>query len=127
MFTIRAPYPSFITRIRLPNPILGEKESNPLVMTPLRSMSGVLYTYVKTNPGTSMEIEFLMTRSKGEEFKRFLLSYVTKKIYIIDHLDRGWVGYFTTNPVEFVTSKRGGPGGSADMVEVTITFEGTEE
>ncbi len=124
MFVFRAPYPQFVTRIRLPNPQLGETEANPSTMTPLRSMSGVLYTYVKSNTGTVMILNFLMTRTKSEEFKRFLLAYLSKKIQITDHLARDWAGYITTNPIEFNTVKKGAPGGGGDMVEVTIEFEG---
>ncbi len=123
-FIIRAPYPAFITRIRLPNPQLGETESNPVTMTLKHSMVGGLYTYVKTNPGTVIDLNFLITRSKSEEFKRFLLSYATKKVLITDHLDRSWEGYFITNPIEFITVQRGSPGGGSDMVEVNIEFEG---
>ncbi len=124
MIVLRAPYPQFVTRIRLPNPELGETEANPSTMTPLRSMSGILYTYVKSNTGTVMSLKFLMTRAKSEEFKRFLLSYVSKEIQITDHLDRDWAGYIKTNPMDFNTVKRGAPGGGGDMVEVNIEFEG---
>ena len=124
---LRAPYPNVITRIRLPYPDLGESESALSTMTTKRSLNGTLYTYIKTNENHQLlSFKFSMTRSKGEEFKRFLISYLSKQIYIMDHLDRAWAGYFITNPVEFTTIKRGSPEGGLDLVEVSIDFEGGE-
>jgi hypothetical protein len=66
-----------------------------------------------------------MTRLKSIELNRFLLMYISKQMKIVDHLSRAWVGYITSNPVEFNTSKRGSPGGGYEIVEVEIEFEGT--
>ena len=121
---LRAPYPNLITRIRLPYPELGEGESMLSTMTIKRTLNGMLYTYIKTNNSNQkLSFKFSMTRSKAEEFKRFLISYLTKQIHILDHMDRAWSGYFITNPVEFVTVKRGSPGGGLELVEVSIDFE----
>ena len=122
---LRAPYPDVITRIRLPHVELGENESMSNSLTVKRSLNGTLYTYIKTNDDQQLlSFKFSMTRSKGEELKRFLISYLSKKVSILDHLDRTWVGYFTTNPVEFTTVKRNAPGGGYELVEVSLDFEG---
>lgn len=125
MITVAAPYPNIITNIRLPNPEFGDQEGLAHSLTSKRTMNGMLYTYVKTNDDNRLlKISFIMTRSKGEEFKRFLLVYVSKKVRMIDHLNRTWLGYFTSNPIEFTTTKRGSPGGANELMEVSLDFEG---
>ena len=126
MLQITAPWPSADCRIYLPNPKFGDSESLAIEMNPKRAMDGTLYTYVKTKGlRRKLLMSFTMTRLKSIEFSRFLLMYVSKQIKIVDHLDRAWIGYITSNPVEFNTSKRGTPGGGDELVDVEIEFEGT--
>ena len=126
MLQITAPWPSTDCRIYLPNPKFGDSESLAIEMNPKRAMDGTLYTYVKTKGlRRKLLMSFTMTRLKSIEFNRFLLMYVSKQIKIVDHLDRAWIGYITSNPVEFNTSKRGTPGGGDELVDVEIEFEGT--
>ena len=88
-------------------------------------MNGSLYTYVKTSVGyKTLSFSFLLTRAKGEEFKRFLLAYASKKIKLTDNQSQVWFGYFITNPIDFTTVHRGGPGGAGELVEISIDFEG---
>ena len=125
MIYLSAPYPNIVTRVRLPNPAFGDTEGLANSLTPKRAMDGTLYTYVKTNDGNRrLQLSFTLTRSKGEEFKRFLLVYASKKISMTDHLAREWLGYFTSNPIEFSTIKRGAPGGANELMEVKLDFEG---
>ncbi len=125
MIRLAAPYPNIVASIRLPNPAFGDSEGLSSSVTPKRAMNGTLYTYVKTSDGhRQLQLSFTLTRSKGEEFKRFLLVYASKQIQMVDHLDRSWLGYFTSNPIEFSTDKRGAPGGGSEMMSVKLDFEG---
>jgi hypothetical protein len=126
MLEITAPWPESDCRVYLPNPKFGDSESLAIDMSPKRAMDGTLYTYVKTK-GLRRKIvmSFTMTRLKSIELNRFLLMYISKQMKIVDHLSRAWVGYITSNPVEFNTSKRGSPGGGSELVDVEIEFEGT--
>jgi hypothetical protein len=125
MFEITAPWPTANCRIYLPNPKFGDSESLAIEMNPKRAMDGTLYTYVKTKGlRRKLVLSFTMTRLKSIEFNRFLLMYISQQIKIVDHLNRTWVGYITSNPVEFNTSKRGNPGGGNESVDVDFEFEG---
>jgi len=124
MIEFRAPWPNIVTSIKLPNPQLGDEEGLTSTMVSKRSMDGTLYTYVQTNSNTKLELQFILTRSKGEEFKRFLFTYVSQQLELVDHLSRRWLGYVTTNPINFITARRGAPGGGNELMEVSIEFEG---
>lgn len=126
MLQITAPWPGSEVRIYLPNPKFGDSESLAIEMNPKRAMDGTLYTYVKTKGlRRKLLMSFTMTRMKSLELNRFLLMYISSQLKIVDHLNRTWVGYVTSNPVEFNTSKRGATGGGDELVDVEIEFEGT--
>jgi hypothetical protein len=126
MLEITAPWPESDCRVYLPNPKFGDSESLAIDMSPKRAMDGTLYTYVKTK-GLRRKIvmSFTMTRLKSIELNRFLLMYISRQMKIVDHLSRAWVGYITSNPVEFSTSRRGYFGGGDELVDVELEFEGT--
>lgn len=125
MIEFTAPWPSADCRIYLPNPKFGDSESLALEVMPKRAMDGTLYTYVKTKGSRrKLIMSFTITRLKSIEFNRFLRMYISKQIQIVDHLSRTWVGYITTNPVEFSTANRGAPGGGSELVDVEIEYEG---
>lgn len=125
MIEFTAPWPSADCRIYLPNPKFGDSEALTLEVSPKRAMDGTLYTYVKTkNSRRKLVMSFTITRLKSIEFNRFLRLYISKQIHIVDHLARTWVGYITSNPVEFSTQSRGTQGGGGELVAVEIEFEG---
>jgi hypothetical protein len=125
MIEITAPWPATDCRIYLPNPKFGDSESLAIEMNPKRAMDGTLYTYIKTKGlRRKLIMSFTMTRLKSIELNRFLLMYISQQIKIVDHLSRSWIGYITSNPVEFNTSKRGNPGGGNELVDVELEFEG---
>jgi hypothetical protein len=126
MFELNAPWPGPDCRVYLPNPKFGDSESLAIDMIPKRAMDGTLYTYIKTKGlRRKVVMSFTMTRLKSIELNRFLLMYISRQMKIVDHLSRTWVGYITSNPVEFNTSKRGSPGGGNEVVDVELEFEGT--
>lgn len=126
MLQITAPWPESDCRVYLPNPKFGDSESLAIEMNPKRAMDGTLYTYVKTKGlRRKLLMSFTMTRLKSIELNRFLLMYISKQMQIVDHLNRAWIGYITSNPVEFNTSRRGYSGGGDELVDVEIEFEGT--
>ncbi len=125
MIEISAPWPNIVSTTKLPNPSFGDGEALTSGLTTKRTMNGSLYTYVKTSVGyKTLSMSFLLTRAKGEEFKRFLIAYASKKIKLTDGQDQVWLGYFITNPIDFTTARRGAPGGALELVEMSIDFEG---
>lgn len=125
MLELTAPWPEAACRIYLPNPSYGDSEGLTIEVNPKRAMDGTLYTYVKSKGGRrKILLSFTMTRLKAIEFSRFLNMYISKQIKIVDHLNRSWIGYITSNPVEFNTAKRGAVGGGGELVNAEIEFEG---
>jgi len=65
------------------------------------------------------------------EVRAFFLSYFASQIKITDHLDRAWVGYFTSNPFEFETQNRAYPAITpmprGETISIDIEFEGEEQ
>lgn|SRR5574340_1625446 len=123
MITFTAPYDAPIHCIRLPNPLLGDSENLQVEVTSKRAMDGTLYTYTKNKDSRRKFVfNFVITRLKALELERFVFLYSSNQIQMIDHLTRTWVGYITTNPIEFTTSRRGSVGN--EIVEVSIEFEG---
>ena len=125
MIEISAPWPNIVSTTKLPNPSLGDGEALTSSLTAKRAMNGSLYTYVKTSVGfKTLSMSFVLTRGKGEEFKRFLVAYASKQIKLTDQQSQVWLGYFITNPIDFTTVRRGSPGGAGELVEVSLDFEG---
>ena len=125
MLEITAPWPESECRIYLPNPAYGDSESLTSEVNSKRAIDGTLYTYVKTKgQRRKLLFSFTMTRLKAIELSRFLNMYISKQLKIVDHLNRSWVGYITSNPVEFNTAKRGAVGGGGELVNTEIEFEG---
>jgi hypothetical protein len=62
------------------------------------------------------------------ELRAFIQSYFASKIYVLDHLGRNWVGYFTSNPFELDTPERGAPARPpllrGEVQAIELEFEG---
>ena len=110
MFYLQAPYPTLQTLTVLPEPKFSDAMNLTDAVTVKRAMDGTRRTYVKTKGGRRrLKWTFQLTRNKGLELRAFIQSYFASKIYVLDHLGRNWVGYFTSNPFELDTPERGAP------------------
>ena len=106
MMRLGAPYPGVEMYTYLPNPIFSDSENSVGSVEFKRSMTNVRYSYVKSRAQhrrTTFSIE--MTRMKALELRAFLLKYPTTRIELVDHLGVRWLGYITTNPNEFESTK----------------------
>lgn len=110
MFYLQAPYPTLQTLTVLPEPKFSDAMNLTDAVIVKRAMDGTRRTYVKTKGGRRrLKWTFQLTRNKGLELRAFIQSYFASKIYVLDHLGRNWVGYFTSNPFELDTPERGAP------------------
>ena len=110
MFYLQAPYPTLQTLTVLPEPKFSDAMNLTDAVIVKRAMDGTRRTYVKTKGGRRrLKWIFQLTRNKGLELRAFIQSYFASKIYVLDHLGRNWVGYFTSNPFELDTPERGAP------------------
>lgn len=124
-FFLKAPYPSISTTTMLPSPRWGDSKGLTSTVTSMRSMNGVLYTYVKSREGRKrFRWDFEIARNKALELREFINSYQGEIIKIIDHDGDEWIGYLRNNPFEFTGAGRAGPEwpGNETMI-VTLEFE----
>ncbi len=119
---LAAPYPAIQTITWLPNPSWDDSEALTVSVSEQRSISGLLYTYVKTkNLRRKLLFEFELNRMKALELRAFIKSYYRSKIQLSDHTGAIWVGYFTSNPFEFDTPSRG------NRQTIQLEFEGVSQ
>jgi hypothetical protein len=102
--------------------------SNVVKKNEILAMDGTIYTYVKTTGRTKTVWTFRLTQSKKEEVLAFYQSYKASQIRIIDHIGDTYLGYFTSNPVEFESLGRAvdSPENNVDH-NCQIEFEGTKQ
>lgn len=116
---LAAPYPMIQTTTWLPNPAFDDSEALTVSMSEQRSMSGLLYTYVKTkNQRRKLLLRFELNRMKALELQAFVKAYFRTQIQLLDHNNTIWVGHFTSNPFEFDTPYRG------NRQVIQLEFEG---
>lgn len=131
MFTLQAPHPCLQTTTLLPNPQFSDGENLQVAVMRKTAMDGTRYTYVKRKARRKLKWSFRLSRNKGLELRAFIYAYFASKIRVIDHLDRVWLGWFTSNPFEFDTTDRAEPAifpmprGETQMIE--LDFEGVQQ
>jgi len=115
----------------MPNPTFSDQETNLNTVSRRMAMDGTRYTYVKRRARRKLQWTFKLSRNKGLEVRAFFFAYFASQIKIVDHLNRTWVGYFTSNPFEFETQNRAAPAITpmprGETVSVDIEFEGEEQ
>lgn len=107
--------------ITLPNPEFDDSEANTDTLTVYRSMSNQIYTYVKRQELRKLAYSFRMSRKKSLELRRFFDSERTNKIEIMNHKSEIWIGYLTTNPINYTAVRLAQPCG--EEVDVSLDFE----
>ena len=124
-FILKAPYPGVSTTTLLPSPQWGDSKSLTATLQSMRSMNGVVYTYVKSRNGRKkFQWQFEIARNKALELREFINSYNGSLIQVIDHDGDTWLGYLRNNPFEFTGAGRAGdawPGG--ETMSVMLEFE----
>ncbi len=124
MFRILAPLSGpYITTV-LPSPELGDQTNTIGEVGILKSMDGTLYTTKKSRGKRKrMQWGFKISLEKALELKAFFKVFYSSPIKIVDHLDKTWVGYFTSNPFSFTDfAKLSGPQND-EYTHITLTFE----
>lgn len=131
MFRMTAPYPASQTLTVMSNPQFSDQETNLNSVSRLIAMDGTRYTYVKRRTRRKLQWTFRLTRNKGLEVRAFFVAYFASQIKIVDHRNRIWVGYFTSNPFEFEAESRAYPAITpmprGETISISIEFEGEEQ
>lgn len=129
-FTLLAALPLAKTTTVLPNPQFGDSEAATGTLNVLRTVTGNRRTYVKSRDGRrKLNWSFTLTRNKALELFEFYRSYNASQVFIQDHNNRNWIGFFVNNPFEIEMSRRGLPSVQdwpvGETCDVTIEFEAT--
>ncbi len=111
--------------IALPCPEFNDSEKNLHSLTIKRSMTNVVYTYIRRNELQALTYSFVLGIGLAQDFQDFIeQSNNSDNPVIVLKNWKGelWKGYITTNPVEFTPKARFENEG--ERVETTIEFQG---
>lgn len=109
--------------IVLPTPDFGDTQNNSDELINRRSMTGVLYTYVRSTPFRKLHYTFKLGRPKSLELRRFVLLNSAKPIQLTNWKDEIWVVKLLTNPVKLDPKSRW-DNCDNERVDTTLEFEG---
>lgn len=113
--------------IVLPCPLWGDSEANVGTMTHRRTMTGLLYTYVKSSSLIKLNYRFEITRKKSKELLAFLKNHMSSHIEMINFKGEHYYCYITNNPIDTITKGlwfHPDPNCNTEYCEVNLEFEG---
>lgn len=124
MILLQAPYPNIETVSALPSPLFSDLEKQKSDISIRRSMNNTVRTYVKKRENHDFSYNFLISRAKAIELKRFIEAYNHVKILLTNHKDENWVVNLTNNPFEFNRAGAAQNFSGREYVTITLVFEG---
>jgi hypothetical protein len=117
---ISAPSPSNKVTIALPSAQLGDTTATEQDIALQETMTGVVYTYVKSNTRRKLVLTFRLTRMKSLELQAFLRIYYRAEWKVVLYDNTVWTCKLLNFPVQFKTFSRAGGQPGGEMVEVTL-------
>ncbi len=130
-FDLQAPAAAPTARTRLPSPEFSDSYALSATINLIRAIDGTPYTYVKKKAGRRKCIwQFKLSRAKFQELYEFVRLFHSNEIRVTDHAGRVWVGFITSNPVQWESTGRYAPGqaGFEETVGTcSIEFEGFQQ
>lgn len=124
MITLRAPYPTLQTLIRLPNPAYSNVRQNDIEIKPRVSMNGTQRTYVKKSDVVKLTHRYELTREAALALREFIRVHFAHKILMLDHNAEQWVVDLANNPFEFTAARRAMRSGGRENMTIELQFEG---
>lgn len=117
--------PAFFTAhiMELPEPELGDGERLENRTSVGRSLSGVSYSFVISQPNRTYSWSFDLTRYKAIEFWHFYQLHKADLIRVDRNGEDQLVGYLKINPLVLEMLKRGPLADSIDVVKLEFEFE----
>ena len=86
--------------IQLPNPELGDSEKANDTINVQRSMTGVLFTYVKTKKVKTLKYTFSLNRDKYYALLTFYIMYCAQPIQLVNWKGEVWIGYILNDTLD---------------------------
>lgn len=126
--TIAAPYPHLNVSCILPNAKFQDSRAANQNVNVQRTMTGVMYSYVKDTGATTLRLPFVLSRMKALELKEFIRVYYRAKWRIVLHDDTRWLAHLLSDPFSTTTDARaeGWPGGEAVNVVLQLSAQPLE-
>jgi len=125
MITIQAPFPQLNVACVLPNPKMQDSRAANQFVNLQRTMTGVMYSYVKSTGTTKLRLPFVLSRMKALELKEFIRVYYRAQWTVVLHDGTKWLASLLSDPFQSVTEGRaeGWPGGEAVNVTLELSAE----
>jgi len=120
MIVLQAPHEIVQTVTVLPSPKLGDSYRQQVKLNLRRSISNVVYTYVKSSSRQRLTFKLELTRMKSLELIEFINSYYASRIRLTDHSGQVWVGNIVNAPASFEAI------GVCEVNDFTLEFEGVK-
>lgn len=117
--TLQAPYDLIQATILLPSANLGDYISPQVKVNIRNSMSGIIYSTIKTNNRLKLEFDLSITQAKARELDQFNEFYNALPWRFYDWNDTLYKVFLTTNPLQFTNV-------SVSSVSVRLEFEGVK-
>lgn len=117
---IQAPANTPQSSVTLPNPQLGDTDSQDVVLNVKRAISGVKYTHIKRNSQRVLTFDLLLTRAKAQELQLFVEYYYGEEMRLFDWRDRIWKGIWEAP--EFILV----PDRINEYTTVAVSFRGQQ-
>lgn len=108
----------------LPCPLFGDTQSLSDSMVLKKTMTGLIYTYVKQSDLQKLKYDFLISKNKALEVRSFLQLYYSDRFTMNNWKGENWLVFITNDPIDMVTSGIWDPG--QESVKVTLEFEGVK-
>lgn len=119
---LTTPYPYINVSSILPNPKFDDSKAPELGVLVHRSMTGVLYTYVRKGERRIMSLPFVLTRMKALELQEVFRVYHAAPWSVTLHDGSVWIGELVNNPFAYNSADRAGGWPGGETVEVTLQF-----
>lgn len=127
--SISAPYPKEKVTTILPDPQLGNSRATESNIQLKRTMTGRLWSYIRSNDTEILKMTFIITRQKDFELSEFIRVYLTADWKLIDHNGKQWKVKLVGEPIRrnsvgrAATSNTAATGGETKSVTLTFSAE----
>ena len=116
---LMAPHELVETTLILPRPDFGDDENLDLKVMYHQAMDGTIYSYVQTSDRIALSHNYILTREKAEELRRFFLAYSTSNIRLYNYDDTIWVVQFEDKELQITTQF------NTEIKQASLNFIGT--
>lgn len=113
-----APHELVETTIILPRPDFSDDENLDIKVQYDQAMDGTIYSYKQTSDRSMISQNYILTREKAEELRRFFIAYSTKNIRLYNYDETVWVVKFEDKELSITTQF------NSEIKQVSLNFIG---